>query len=341
MSDLVIVKHRPLNAETPPQALAEPVTPSPNVYVRANFGVPPLGAGHRIAVGGAVRAPFEIDMTELREMGSAERLVTMECAGNDRTAMRPLPAGEPWRSGAISTARWTGVPLRRLLERAALSPEAMEVVVTGADGGPRDDAPGEHAFARSLPLSEAMRPDVLLALDMNGEPIAPEHGAPARLVVPGWYGMASVKWVSRIDVLAEGFRGYFQTRRYVYQVREGTTPVTRMRVKSTIVSPRDDEIVARRRTTVWGWAWSGEGEITRVEVAVGGGDSWRDARLAPPASPHAWTRWELEWEPRDAGRTALRSRATDAAGNTQPDEAPFNLLGYGNNGVKTVVVDVL
>lgn len=338
---LVVVRHAPFNAECAPAALTREVTPSASVYVRSNFDVPTLSHDdHRIVVGGAVLAPIEITAGELRRLPHTTATVTMECAGNDRAAMRPLPSGEPWGRGAVSTAVWTGVPLRHVLERAGLADEAVEVLVEGADRGTVDDAPTAVPFARSLPVTEAVRGDVLLATEMNGEPLTAAHGAPVRLVVPGWYGMASVKWVARIEVLARPFDGRFQTRRYVYDDADGVRPVTRMRVKSIITSPSAGEVDFASRITVGGWAWSGDGAITRVEVSAGGGEAWCDARLFAPASPHAWTRWELDWPVSRRGRYALRCRAHDAAGQVQPDSVPWNRLGYGNNAVQPVLVDV-
>ena len=341
--DVVIVKPSPLNAETPAHALAAEITPTAHVYVRSNFPTPPVHAGsHRITVVGAVRAPLVVTMDGLRALPSRTVVATMECAGNDRSFMRPLPPGELWQSGAVSTARWSGVPLSLVLERAGINSDAVEILVEGTDAGPRDDAeqPGPVAFARALPLADAVHPDTLLALMMNDEPLRPEHGAPVRLVAPGWYGMASVKWVARIEARTTPFGGYFQTRRYVYDDGDGVTAVTRARVKSLIVSPVTGAQIPRAPARVWGWAWSGAGAITRVEVAVDGGDTWRDARVHAPASPHAWTRWEIDWEPRERGRYALRSRATDAAGAVQPDAVRANRLGYGNNAVQAVIVDV-
>jgi DMSO/TMAO reductase YedYZ molybdopterin-dependent catalytic subunit len=335
-----VLKYAPLIAETPAPALAHPVTPSRHVYVRNNFGTPELpGDDHRIVVGGAVATPFAIAVRELRALPARTVTITMECAGNDRASMRPLPAGEPWGSGAVSTVRWTGTPLRAVLGRAELRADAVEILAEGADAGDKGER-GHIPFARSLPVREALGDDVLLAYAMNGEPLPREHGAPVRLVVPGWYGMASVKWVTSIQALAAPFHGYFQTRRYVYVDAGGARPVGRMRVKSVIVAPAEGTTIVRQRMLVWGWAWSGAGAVTRVQVADGGGDAWHDARLLAPAGPHEWARWELEWEPRAPGRHVLRSRATDASGDVQPDEVPWNRLGYGNNAVRPIAVDV-
>lgn len=340
LPDLEVIRHDPYNAETPERALAAPVTPSASVYVRTNFDVPLLDDSHVIAVGGAVRAPFTLDMPTLKSLPQRTITTTMECAGNDRLSMRPLPTGEPWWRGAVSTATWTGVPLRTLLDRATLDADAVEIVVTAADTGQREDADGLVRFARSMPTAEALQADAILAIAMNGEPLNTMHGAPARLIVPGWYGMASVKWVTSIDAVRTPFVGYFQQQRYVYDEPSGVVPVTRMRVKSIITSPADNGR-AGREIVVRGWAWSGYGSITRVEVGLDGGNSWCDATIGTPDSPHAWTPWECVMQAARIGRVSLRSRATDSTGATQPDAIIWNRLGYGNNAVRTIIVDVV
>ncbi len=336
---LLVIRAHPFNAETPFHALSEPVTPSPHVYVRSNFSMPQLDASHVINVGGAVQSSCMFDMPALRALPQRIIGCTMECAGNDRLTMLPLPAGEPWSSGALSTAVWSGPSLRDVLQRADLDATACEVLVTAADGGPRDDAAERVTFARSLPLDDSLHADTILALTMNGTPLTREHGAPVRLVVPGWYGMANVKWVARIDVLTTPFDGYFQCQRYVYDVASAITPVTRMRVKSVITSPAADTS-NDRQITARGWAWSGAGAIRRVELALDGGDEWVSAHVGTPASRYAWTPWEYPLNVAHGGRHALRSRATDVTGATQPDIIAWNRLGYGNNAVRAVVFDV-
>jgi DMSO/TMAO reductase YedYZ molybdopterin-dependent catalytic subunit len=338
--NLNVVTYAPLNAETPREQLKDAVTRTANVYVRTNFAVMHLhGSDHEIRVDGAVAAPFSIRVSELRQQSGITLTSTMECAGNHRLSLRPLPPGEPWQGGAISTARWSGIPLRALLERAAVSAEAIEILVEGADHGERVDAEEPVRFARSLPIRDALAPTTLLALEMNGEPLTPEHGAPVRLVVPGWYGMASVKWVTRISAITTPFDGYFQSRRYVYQHRNGVEPVTRMRVKSIIVAPVEESIHEQGAIAVWGWAWSGGGPIDRVELAVGDG-GWTATELDSPVSPHAWTRWQTVVRAERAGRHVLRSRATDSTGATQPEAPEWNQLGYGNNAVEPTVIEV-
>lgn len=337
-----VVSHEPLNLETAPGALTAPVTPTSLGYTRSNFATPQLDpATHELTVHGAVRAPLALRLRDLAARPQRTVLATMECAGNDRVAMRPLPGGEPWQGGAVSTSEWTGVPLGALLDECGLASEATHVLAVGADHGRRADAEGEVTFARAIPLDVARAPDTLLALRMNGEPLAPRHGAPVRLVVPGWYGMASVKWVARLEVLTRPFDGYFQRRRYVYDEGGEPRPVTRMRVKSRIVAPADGARLRVGPTTIWGWAWSGDGAVEGVEVAASGDGPWFEARLEPSASPHAWTRWSVTLPLDRRGRHVLRSRARDASGARQPDVPPWNRLGYGNNAVQSVVVEVV
>ncbi|MCE2901772.1 MAG: sulfite oxidase [Gemmatimonas sp.] len=334
---LVVVRPHPLCAETPPAALRPAITPAASVYVRSNFPTPVLDDAHQVAVRGAVRAPFAIGVNELAAMPQRTVVATVECAGNWRLGMDPVPIGEPWRYGAVSTAVWTGVPLQRLLERAGVAADAVEVLAVGADTGPRDDAEGVVTFARALPLPVALHPDTLVVTHMGGAPLTPHHGAPVRLLVPGWYGMANVKWLAALELRTVPFTGYFQRQRYVYDTADGVTPVAEARVKSMITSLVDGGR-CEARVIVRGWAWSGAGAITRVELSVNG-EAWREAQLGPAMSAYAWTPFELALM-LPAGVVSLRSRATDAAGDTQPERIEWNRLGYGNNAVRAMTVRV-
>lgn len=341
-SRLEVLSERPLNAEVPLRELADPAGMGIH-YVRSHFAVPELDpTAWRLRVDGAVATEGELGLSDLRELPRRTLAVTLECAGNGRTLMHPTPGGTPFRYGAVSTATFTGTPLRALLERVGLESGAREVRFVGADEG--EVAPGRREpYARSLPVEEALEGDALLAWAMNGEPLPARHGRPVRLVVPGWYGMASVKWLERITVLAEPFRGYYQTERYVYRGEAGTpdgTPVTRARVRALIAAPREDEEVPAAGVLVRGSAWSGHGRVTRVEVSDDAGASWTEAELGVPVSPHAAVAWRLRWRPPGAGRHTLLARATDAAGFTQPLEPRWNEHGYGNNAVQRVAVNV-
>lgn len=310
-----------LNAEAGPGAFSHLLTPAGLRFVRCNLGVPRLDEDHRVELAGELVAPGTLSLRELRERPTVTVTVVTECAGNGRARLQPPVPGEPWGDGAVSAAQWTGVPLCSALH---LKDTAIEVVFTGADGG---------QFQRSLPSEVAMDPGTLLAWEMNGEPIPPRFGGPLRLVVPGWYGMASVKWVSRIEAVARPFEGKFQTERYVYAPGH---PVTRVRVKSMftgIPSPLRAGFPAR----LTGLAWGGDG-AARVEVAVMG--EWREARLVGPVLPQAWRRFELHWTPPAPGRWKLSCRAADARGETQPATSRWNPQGYGVNGVQTIEVEV-
>lgn len=336
-----VVRYSPLNAESPEAALAAPVTPTAHTYVRSNFEMPHLDfATHRIVCDGAVRSPGFSTMQDLAQLQQRTVIATMECAGNDRTGIRPLPGGEPWNGGAISTTRWTGVPLHHVLGSLEPIEDAAAVLAVGADYGAPAAMTDSVAFARAIPMDIALSPDTLLALTMNGEPLPPLHGGPVRLLVPGWYGMASVKWVSRITVLTDEYAGYFQRQRYVYDDHTGTRPVMRMRVKSLIVAPSEGNKVLPGDVTVWGWAWSGDGKISEVEVSTSGDGEWYAANLLPPESPHAWSRWEVTVPLLVPGRHVLRSRARDSSGAVQPDSPAWNRLGYGNNAIQQVTIRV-
>ena len=337
---LTMIQPAPFNAEAPPAALAGEVTPVPLHYVRSNFAFPAHDGN--VTIGGAVGNPITLTLADLRALPASEQTVTLECAGNGRLGQTPLPAGEPWGRFAVSTARWRGVPLHKVLRQAAPSPDGLEVTFEGADHG-RYDHHEDIAFVRSLPLSHASDPaaDILIAYEMNGEPLTSDHGAPVRLIVPGWYGMASVKWLSRIDVLTEHYEGEFQTGHYMYHYPDRSSePVTLMHVRARITDPAPRSVVRAGAYRVHGKAWSGAGPVTSVDVSLTGAGDWYAAELDPPRRPHQWQDWSFDWLTATPGRHTLRARATDAAGNTQPAVPPWNSLGYGNNAIEVQYVDV-
>lgn len=340
---VVPVAERPFNAEAPMEALGRRLTPADAFYVRNHFEVPELDASRwRLRLEGRLGRPRAVSLAELRSLPHREVVATLECAGNGRRAMRPCPPGTPWAFGAVSTGRFVGVPLVELLDRAGLQASVREVAFYGADEG--EVEPGRREpFARGLPLEVASDPDVLLAWAMNGEPLSPAHGHPLRLVVPGWYAVASVKWLVRIEARSRPFSGHYQSERYVYagdpEVPEGE-PVTRIRPRAAIARPADGARLAAGPTEVAGTAWSGAGPIRRVEVSVDGGATWAAARLGEPLSPHAALPWRLPWRPERPGPHEILARATDAAGDSQPLEPRWNRFGYGNNVVQRVRVEV-
>jgi DMSO/TMAO reductase YedYZ molybdopterin-dependent catalytic subunit len=346
-SALVMINPAPYNAEAPPAALAGDITPTRLHYVRSNFAVP--GHDGTLEIGGAVDSPASLTVEDLREMPSREQAVTLECAGNGRLDMRPLPTGEPWGDHAVSTARWTGVPLHEVLPRVGPSAAGVQVRFEGADHGGYHLTPvlpetgTDLRFVRALSLAQATDPDagILIAYLMNGEPLGPDHGAPMRLIVPHWYAVASVKWLKRIDVLTEPFIGEFQTGHYMYQWPDREPePVTQMRVRARITDPAPGSTIDAGTYTVRGKAWSGSGPITHVDVSLTGEGGWQPAIVEPPKDPSQWQDWSFVWEASSVGRHTLRARATDAVGNVQPDVPPWNRLGYGNNAIEVPFVDV-
>lgn len=333
----------PPNAETPLAALAEVPTPEGCFYVRSHFATPALTAADwRLEVAGRVGQPRAWSLADLQALSQRSLLVTLECAGNGRSLMTPRPEGTPWGLGAVSTARFTGTPLREVLDRTGVRPEACEVVFVGADAG--EVAPGrQEPYARALPLEAALHPDTLLVWAMNGRPLPPEHGYPLRLLVPGWYGMASVKWLARVEVVAKPFKGFFQQEHYVYRqaAEDPGEPVARARVRALIARPAEGERLATGAVEVAGTAWSGEGAVWSVVVSVDGGRTWEPAVLGAPQSPYAAVTWRWTWRPSRPGAHRLMARATDSAGHSQPLEPLWNVNGYGNNPVHAVEVTVV
>jgi DMSO/TMAO reductase YedYZ molybdopterin-dependent catalytic subunit len=332
------------NRGMPLEALRYDVTPTGMHYLLVHFDIPHLDeSAWRLRVGGLVADPLELTMADIRALPRQTLAVTMECAGNGRARLRPRPISQPWLVEAIGTAEWTGTPLHGLLERAGLAANALQLVFTGADRGIQGD--DEHDYARSLSIADAMRPEVLLAYEMNGQPLQPQHGFPLRLVVPGWYGMTSVKWLTSIEAVNEPFTGYQQATAYHYRLRpdEDGEPVTRMRPRALMVPPGIPEFLTRSRVVdegavrLFGRAWSGQGSITRVEVGVD--DEWHEASLGPPVGEFAWRSWSYDWQA-SPGEHALSCRASDAAGNAQPLDQPWNYHGMGNNLVQQVSVTV-
>jgi len=331
------------NRGMPLEALRHELTPSGLHYLLIHFDIPAADdSAWRLELRGLFQNSLSLGLEELRRMPAATLRVTLECAGNGRGQLAPRYPSVPWLEEGVSTADWTGVPLAVLLQKASPEAAARELVFHGADRG--FDAGVEHHFARSLSVAEAMRPDVLVAYAMNGAPLPPQHGAPLRLVVPRWYGMASVKWLQSIEAIDRPFDGFQQARGYHFRRRadEKGEPCTRMRVNSLMAPPGIPDFYTRRRVAeagevlLAGRAWSGNGPVTRVEWSLDG--AWQDAVLEP-ARDFCWRGWSARWKA-TPGEHELACRATDAAGDVQPLEAPWDLSGFGNNGVQRVYVTV-
>ena len=343
---LLIRSSDPLNAETSiPDLAGGAVMPTRRFYLRDHFPIPNLdGERYRLSIRGMVERPLDVSLKELHNLPSESRVVTLECAGNGRSQFDPAVPGEPWGFGAASTAEWTGVPLVELLDRAGMKPGAREIIFRGADGGHVASIDAPVRFERSLPVDRIRDLDALLAYSMNGEPLSPPHGYPLRLIVPGWYAVASVKWLTEIIVTDSDFEGYFQTTKYWYEwVRDGREerePVTLLNVRALIVTPGPAINLPRGETAIRGVAWSGTASIAKVEVSLNGGP-WQEARMIGEQRRGAWQWWELLSSLEQVGPLVIRARATDMSGRTQPDQAEWNRLGYGNNSVHAVAVDVI
>jgi DMSO/TMAO reductase YedYZ molybdopterin-dependent catalytic subunit len=332
------------NRGMPLEALCYDITPTGLHYLLVHFDIPFVDPhGWSLHVGGAVQHPFTLTLDEIRAGPAQTVAVTMECAGNGRARLNPRPMSQPWLYEAIGTAEWTGTPVWPILERAGLASDAIEVVFSGADCGVQGAV--EHQYARSLTLAELRRPEVMFVYAMNGQPLEPQHGYPLRLIVPGWYGMTSVKWLTSIEAVTVPFTGYQQTPAYHYagDGEDLGEPVERIRPRALMIPPGMPDFFSRHRIVnggtvdLAGRAWSGGGDVTRVEVGVDG--SWSDAVLGRSVGPFAWRSWSFPWDAQP-GEHVLACRATDAAGESQPTEQPWNHQGMGNNLVQEVRVTV-
>ena len=337
------------NPGMPLEALRYPVTPIGMHYVLIHFDVPEIdAAAYELRVDGRVRAPLALTLSDLRARPAVSMPVMMECAGSGRARLAPRPVSAPWHEEAIGCAEWTGTPLRGILEEAGLLEDARELLFTGYDRGLDQDV--EQDYQRSLPVEEAMDEEVLLAYAMNGQPLPAPHGFPLRLLVPDWYGMASVKWLRSITAIAEPFEGVQQTLLYRYRRSEDDpgTPVTRMKPRAVMAPPGIPEYLSRvrhvpvGRTEIQGRAWSGQGTVARVEFSSDGGRSWSVARLDRQPAAHGWTAWSHPWNASEPGNYELCVRATDDSGDVQPLDASdaWHQAGYAVNAVQRVPVEV-
>jgi DMSO/TMAO reductase YedYZ molybdopterin-dependent catalytic subunit len=326
----------PVNLEMPFSSLDSFLTPNERFYVRCHFAIPQIElASWRLRIEGAVATPLTLTLAEIQALPHHTISAVMECAGNGRSFLEPKVKGVAWDLGAVGNAEWTGVLLSDVLARAGADEHAREVILEGADKGEIKEPPrppGEIHYARSLPVQKA-KADVLLAFAMNGEPLSAAHGSPLRAVVPGWFGMAAVKWLQRIVVSDREFHGYYQSIDYTYWESQAgiptLVPLGQMRVKAQIARPSVGEIIERGRSyRVHGAAWSGEDPLKSVEVSVDGGKNWAPARLLSDAVRNAWRLWEFDWmTPSEPGKQILLARAIDGVGRGQPQE---RVLGYGS-----------
>ena len=334
------------NHGLPLEALRFDITPPGLHYLLTHYDIPVVDPkAFRLVVDGLVDTPLSLDIDAVFDRPRVSKVVTMECAGNGRARLLPRPVSQPWLVEAVGTAEWTGTPLAPLLRDAGVAGDAVDVVFTGADHGIERGV--EQNYQRSLSVPDAMRDDVLLVYEMDGAQLPPQHGYPLRLLVPGWYGMASVKWLTNISAVAEPFEGY-QMR--AYRVRQAVedpgVPLTLIEPRALLVPPGFPDYMSRARilhagpNTVEGRAWSGWAPVSAVDVSIDGGETWAPAKLEP--SPHrwGWSRWTWTWEAH-VGSYLLSARARDGSGRSQPVDQPWNRGGYANNLVQQVPVAVI
>ena len=335
----------PLNAETPLELLDSYLTPVDLFFVRHHW-IPANNdpAEWRLTIDGGVSRPLELSLDDLRRLPQERVTCVLQCAGNGRALFDPPMPGIQWRYGAVGNAQWTGVRVRTLLEKAGLRAGAGHLRTSGTDRPPGSVPP----FRRSLEIEKALA-DAIVAVEMNGRPLPHLHGAPARLVVPGWAGDHWMKWLARLTVSKDPETGFYMDTGYRFPLRPGAPgvtfkpqemrPVTELFVKSCITSA-PTSLRAGATSTVRGFAFSGAPDVARVEWSEDGGATWREAELDPRHDPYAWRLWSFRWTPARAGRATLTVRATDSRGSVQPREAVWNQSGYLHNGWHSVEVEV-
>jgi len=343
---MILHNDRPEDLETPVRYFDSYLTPVDAFFVRQHIPRPaPIEAdAYRLTVNGMVSKTLSLSLADLKRLPQASVPAVLECTGNGRGFYSPKVPGIQWGRGAIGNAEWSGPRISDILKMAGVSSGAAFLETDGADTG----VAKTPDFIRSLPLKKALHPATLLALNMNGQPLPTLHGFPARLIVPGWDGTSSVKWVIRLTAAAEPNNGFFMNPGYrypKYALPPGTPArpaelevIEGMPVKSTITSPEDQSKAALGPMTIRGFAWAGEQSIERVDVSTDGGSRWREAKLSGAKLPFAWRLWQIDWQPSDPGYYTILSRATDSSGRVQPIVAEWNPSGYLWNAIDRVGV---
>ena len=340
------LSQNPLVAETPESALLYSITPNPLYFQRNHFPLPSIPNSSlddwNIVLDGSSDINDQINLKDLKALPKTTLSVTTECAGNNRLDVSPPVSGNQFESGAVSSAYWTGTPLSAVLTKMNLSSDVVEILFEGADDGIPEPGQVKQTYQRSLPLDVAFHPDTILAYEMNGEEIPFEHGAPVRLIVPGWYGMASVKWITRITALETNFSGYFQTYKYVAKYPDGRSRfVTKMKLKSMITYPAVGKMVTSESIPLKGFAWSGESRIDKVEVSTDSGYTWKLASLSESNSRYLWSQWQFDWDNPLKGHHTIVCRATDSLGNLQPMQSEWNEFGYEVNSANSICIEIV
>lgn len=344
---MIIRSYRFLDLETPPEFMNTWITPVEHFYVRNHMHMPGEidASAWKLSVGGEVEKQLSISLKDLGRLPSHSVTNTMECAGNGRSFQRPIVPGVQWSRGAVGNAHFSGARLGDILEQAKVKPTGKHVRFRGLDLVPGKVPP----FMRSIPIEKAMDGDTLIATHMNGAPLIKYHGFPARVLVPGWLGAASCKWLTEITVIEKEFDGNFMKPGYRFPnhpVEPGgsvspdeTTAITGLSVKSVITGPLEGATV-RGPLRVQGVAYAGEADIVKVEISTDSGASWQPAQLGADHARYAWRLWSYQWKPARGGEYSILSRATDSQGRTQPDKPAWNPSGYLFNAADKVTVNV-
>ncbi len=346
---LIVRSRRFFDLEMPLDKMQTWITPVDLFFVRNHVSEPYSlnPATWRLNIAGEVEHPVELTYEDLAKFESATVTNTLECAGNGRAFFEPHAPGIQWQRGAVGNARWTGPRLKDVLARAGVKSTGKHVVFKGLE-----EPPGKvPQFMRSLPIEKALDADTLLATHMNGEKLTKHHGFPARILAPGWIGAASAKWVTEIRVLDHEFDGAYMKTGYRVPARalspgeelkpdEPTVVVTKLNVKSVIAGPGDGSRARRGPILVHGAAWAGEANVTRVEISIDGGQSWKPAQLGQDHAKYAWRVWKYSWTPKSSGDYVIMSRAADDAGRVQPMQASWNPSGYLWNAIDRVKIHV-
>lgn len=337
----------PQNLATPTTMFERLITPTPSFFVRSHFGPPSLDRERPLRIEGLVERPLTLTAAELEQMPQTTVTAVLQCAGNGRSLHAPRVPGVQWAHGAMGQATFTGVRLEALLAKAGAKKEAAHVHVLGADAPPKPTVP---AFLRSLPLARALDPSTLVATRMNGEPLTLEHGAPLRLVVPGWAGDHWVKWLTRVAVAKDEAAGFFMATAYRMPVEpvepgaavppEKMRPATTFPIKSVIGSPAEGTKRPRGKQEIVGVAFSGDAPVAKVEVSLDDGKTWRAAKLEGEAGVGRWNVFRFAFERSEPGRVRALARATDRKGNAQPERARWNPSGYFWNAWHAVTWEV-
>jgi len=352
---LIVHQEQPLNAEPSGDLLRQSfLTPQQHFFIRTHGSIPAVDpASYRLLITGLVQRKREISLDELRSMSPARTVTaTLECAGNRRAelmAAKPIPGEVPWRGDVISTAKWRGVPLREILQAAGVEADARYVAFTSLDEAQFE---GEKvSFGSSIALEKALSPDVILAYEMNDEPLPPEHGFPLRVLVPGYIGARSVKWLREITLQERPSTNPYQARDYKLfppEITAQTADWSRGKIiedlilNAVITTPQEGETVAAGPTRIQGYAIAGEGNpVERVELSVDGGKTWTTANIVERADPYAWCFWEVTIA-LSPGDCQIIVRAWDASKQTQPEDVRqlWNFKGYMNNAWHRVKIHV-